>query len=224
MEEPHLEVVMTRFMESWDDILLFDSLVRLQSGSYEILVYNKGDDVPENLVLPNHIRVMQCPNIGREAFTIFHYIYTNYYMLPDIVMFIPASWNNGNVKRGFLANILYQFKQQPIASLENVGWEQVRDNVFDSWHGSTPANIVHVKSQPYKTHALRPFSKWYEERIGKPWPGKMTFCGMFSVHKHRILKNKREQYLAWLEEIEEYGVNSEIGHYWERAMASLFLD
>lgn len=223
MPEQHVEVVMTRFMESWDDILTFDKLIGAQGVPYSILVYNKGDVVPDNLVVPAHIRIMQCPNIGREAYTIFHYIYKNYDSLPDIVMFVPASWNAGSFKRKIVGDILYQFKHQPIAALASVGWDQVRDNVLDEWHGNTPSNVVHVKSQTYKPHAIRPFGKWYEARIGTPWPGKMVFCGMFSVHKHRILKKTRDQYFAWLQEIEEYGVNSEIAHYWERAVASLFL-
>lgn len=224
MPVPHLDVVMTRFMESWDDILAFDSLLRLQNIPYCIIVYNKGEPINDNANMPSHIHVMQCPNIGRETYTIFHYIYHNYDTLPDIVMFMPASWNQGSFKRDIASKILREFKDSSIASLASVEWGRVYDNALDGWNGTTPSNIPHVKTQPFQRCAIRPFGKWYEARIGKPWPGRMVYCGMFSVHKPLILKHARQEYLTWLKEVEEYGVNSEIAHYWERAIASLFLD
>lgn len=218
-----IHVVVTHFTEPWDNVWnIYDFMKRnLQGDTWEMIVYHRnGEKNIWNGPIPFNTKIIDLPNLGRESYVVHYHIYHNYDSLPDSIMFIPA---NIQMRKGIIHTLVVhrhvmQFLPPPI----HTAWEAIKDLTVDKWHGATDVNRSDVEKQPYTLSPLRPFGKWYTQRIPVPFKDLLVYFGTFSVPRANILRYTREQYKDWLDELHDSGPNPEIGHYWERSWYSMF--
>jgi hypothetical protein len=101
--------------------------------------------------------------------------------------------------------------------------------VLDSWHGTHDENKKFTIYQDFTHSKIRPYGKWFDERIVKKIGICKYLCGYSNGHfgflqtsKEKILSIPIEVLHDWLIELIEVGPNGELPHYWERSWASIF--
>lgn len=221
-------VVVTRFKEPWEHVVMLYNLMVQTHRSFHMIIYNRGDDAagafaeacPESTVIPTE-------NVGRESYVIVKYITDHYHELPDVIFYCPASWATHEQKRASVQITLGCLDKVPYAPFNQHDWNAIYNTGVASWHGTCDYNKTETMKQPYTRAPVRPFGAWYNSRIaepvGRPWSGCITHFGIFCVVRERVLRYPKEQYNEWLDEIVNGGVNSEVGHFFEYSWASLFV-
>jgi hypothetical protein len=223
---PTYQVVVVRFTEPWEKIwelhgLLAGAFTRV---TWKMLVYNRRqEDMPLASTVPANTEVMYLRNVGREAYAIHHFLYTNYDQLPDYFIVIPGAWWPPSIRLDALHMILrYHGAEHFLPYPARVPWDTEQHFQVEKWLGNTDINREEVKKQPFTLASIRPFGAWYKARIPVPYTNLVSLCGIFAVWKDKITRYPREMYDSWMKELEEGGPNPEVGHYWERTWYSLF--
>lgn len=213
---------MARFMEPWDRVLAFDSVIRnnlRQAATWEVIVYNRGPDQTVPLLPSDNWRIVPDENIGRDVYVILHHIHDHYENLPDIFVSVPGHWWSPH--RLDSLNYVFLMMFQGFAPVPGYcDWNRERHFTLEQWGGSA-VNQEGVAKQRYTLSSIRPYGEWYQRRIPVPFKNYVTLCCVFSCPSANILRYSREQWKDWMEEMKAHGVNSELGHFWERTFYSL---
>ena len=167
--------------------------------NYDLVVYDKCNDCQE---------IDNCsilPNVGREQGTWLKYVIENYNNLHDRILFLPAPIDKyDRLKRG-----LFMLDTNP-----HVGGPLGPHETFtlDAWN-----NVTLVRAE------TRPFKSWYEKNIGQWDPSKQDvyYNGVMATTRERILRKPREFYVNLHRQV-TIDANTEVGHYLERSMGSIF--
>lgn len=223
-KQMHIHVVVTHFTEPWNYVWqLYQALhANIHNDTWEMIVYHKNgkQDLWTGSV-PQNVKIVELPNIGRESFSVHYHIYENYDNLPDLLMFIPANiTSRQHVIHDIIVN-KHTNQFRPFPQL-NTPWEYIRSFTIDEWHGSSEINRAEVINQNFTVSEVRPFGNWYQKQIPVAYKGMWSLYGTFSVPKAHVMRYDRVLYKKWLDELYKNGTNPEIGHYWERTWYSLF--
>jgi hypothetical protein len=167
--------------------------------NYDLVIYDKCNDCRE---------IENCsilPNVGREQGTWLTYVIENYNKLPDKILFLPAPIDKYNrLNRGMFMLDTKLHIGDSIGPHENF--------TLDVWNDT-----------PLIPAETRPFRAWYEKNIGQwdPSRGDAYWNGVMATTRQRILQKSREFYMNLHRQV-AIDTNTEVGHYLERSMGSIF--
>lgn len=195
----------------------------------QIYIYNKGVNRDFFAEAPN-IKVIDLPNVGREAHTYLHHIVTHYEDIEGVTIFLPGSANEESDR--IIRNKWYRSKRTIDAAL------QTYDSVFvgkkvddlkgaeynfeiDKYTSDTSANREMNPESDMELSPLRPYGKWYEHYFGDVSVPVITYTGIFAVSKKHIRNRPRQFYQSLMSTIDNHS-NVEVAHYMERSYAALF--
>ncbi len=195
---------------------------------FHIIIYNKGDEITNQEII-NKFQIIQLPNVGKCDHTYLHHIIKNYNNLPNVTIFLPASFYFMDYKkeRGF--KVMEKAKETnssvfPVTNINSSVLENknISNFTLNEWKTSFKKNQEN-KSVDYKTKLspIRPYGKWYEYHFPKNKCPYICYMGMFAISKEDLHKNSIEKYQELIAYVDDH-VNPEAGHYIERAWVSLF--
>lgn len=225
-------LVIARFRESLEDVK--DLISKFHKLNPKVYIYNKDDISNINKEILGFedldIFIENLPNLGREGHTVLYHLHKYYEHLTDVIYFIPASYKNKlTYPETCASGCMFQ-------TLENFhllsSYQDNLDNwypwVLDSWGGTHSENSKVATQVNYVKCRSRPFGKWILENVLSPLnlhyllnPLKNGLCGFIQTIKERVHKIPRDLIKTWINEFEEDGPNSEVGHYWERTWGTI---
>lgn len=214
--EDDVIIVVARYNEN------VDWLKKEPFNKFKHIIYEKGPN------LLNCERCHKLKNVGREGHTYLHYIIENYDKLPNIVVFLPGSAMDiksyhKQMKTLEIMNMLLNSKDDIISRcVDGDLMDSLKDFILAEYGSSNMENLGINNERKLQEAPIRPFGKWFETNF--PNIKKVTdiwYNGIFVVTKEQILKNPKELYVSLLKQLDSHS-NPEVGHYMERAWASLF--
>jgi hypothetical protein len=174
-----------------------------ESKSRQVLVYDKGNfckNAPDCYCRPRR-------NVGREQETFLHFVTTHNDKLPNDIIFLPTPLaKHGRFER--YKNIL------------KTGGNSYPPEVY---LGAEADFELPVYEERKMTRASEyPFKKWYEKHIGEWVPNTpMIWNGIYKTSRDRILEKPRN-FFANLHEQTKAANDTEVGHFLERSMTSIY--
>jgi hypothetical protein len=184
------------------------------------IIYNKGD----KLNIENEIML---ENIGRESQTYLHYIITNYYDLPDIVVFTQAriSDHKGKDDIGYLLNLkedaFKNFKSQNYLTHYDKGNSIYWDKTWNLRNG------IYYLQNNYKDNKPITFYEYFKNTFcmgnvySYPDPIKIYCNAIFAVRKEKILQHSIEFYKNIIMDVNHH-IDPAEGHFFERSWFYIF--
>lgn len=188
---------------------------------FSYIVYNKG--INENFEKKHVAKVVSLPNVGRCDHTYLHHIVTHYPNLPSTVVFLPGSTEMSYKKR-VATKLLLSILQKKRAFFVGCETESIYKEFLDFSQDEYCCQNQNNQSLNSETlvHPCpqRPFGNWFL-RHGFHDVGIYCYYGIFSVDKRDILQHPLSRYKQLLAELAVHS-NPEVGHYTERAWATIF--
>jgi len=190
-------------------------------NQFHYIVYNKG--INDHFEKKYVVKVVNLPNVGRCDHTYLYHVLTYYHSLPNIVIFLPGSTNMDKKKciaKKLLMNILLTKKAifigVPVPSI----LEKFQSFSQETYCCQEPTNQSLNNESSLYPCPQRPFGTWFVEHGFQDVP---FFCyfGVFAIDKKDILQHPKARYHTLLKELAVHS-NPEVGHYTERAWASIF--
>lgn len=188
----------------------------LKSDMSNCIIYNKGN----KLNIYNEILLK---NVGRESETYLHYIITNYYNLPDVVVFTQAriSDHKGINDINYLIKIkneaLTYSKSRDILTHYDLG-----ENIHFDKEWNLRKDGYYLRDN-YKNNKPITFLEWFKRNIDQNYPNPIYIYinGIFAVKKENIINKPIEYYKRLIEEVNHH-INSTEGHFFERSWFYIF--
>jgi len=210
-----MNIVVSRFNEDLSWTLEFPF------NQFNYIVYNKGiNDVFEKKKVTE---IISLPNVGRCDQTYLYHVVSNYNNLSDIVLFLPGSINMEHKKRVAIKLLVNILKTK---TANFIGGET--KSIFQLFHSFSQQEYCCTDKSNQELNnesALllcpqRPFGNWF---LNHNFNDVNHYCyfGIFSVDKRDIYQHPVTRYTQLLEELSVHS-NPEVGHYTERAWASIF--
>lgn len=188
----------------------------LNSEMSNCIIYNKGN----KLNIYNEILL---ENLGRESETYLHYIITNYYNLPDVVVFTQARISDH--KKGADINYLINIKNQALNYSKSTNFIMHND-LGKSIHWDKEWNLrqdgFFLKGN-YKNNNPITFLEWFKSNININYPNPICIYAnaIFAVKKENIINKPLEYYKKLTLEVNHH-INSTEGHFFERSWYYIF--
>lgn len=180
-----------------DDVKKVKELCDL--NNYDLIVYDKCNDCKE---------IESCsilPNVGREQGTWLNHVMQNYDNLHSKILFLPAPIHKyDRLERGL------SMLKSPNSMGGAIGPHE--NFTLDNWNNS-----------PLIPAEVRPFKAWYEKNIGQ-WNAThegVYINGVMATTRERIRSKPLEFYMNLHRQV-SIDNNTEVGHYLERSMGSVF--
>ena len=200
-EKPHL--IISHYKEDISFLSQYD---------FPTTIYHKGGELENAL-----------PNIGKCDHTYLHHIITHYHELPELLVFLPASFYHISKKRTLAHQVLY--KSWVSCQTTMVGdytvdlCKQNEEFQLDEWKSSLEVNKGLDILEP---SPIRPFGKWYRHLFGDTLCQTITWFGILAVTRKDIHRHP----ISFYEKLLEFVMtpNPEAGHYIERSWAIIFPD
>lgn len=210
-----MNIIVSRYNEdlSWTLEYPFDQ--------FKYIVYNKGiNDLFEKKYVTD---VIPLPNLGRCDHTYLYHIVTNYTKLPMVIIFLPGSTNIENKKRITIKLLLSILNTRKAHFLGDE-----KESILQHFHSFSqkeyccqyPSNRLLNNESSLFPCPQRPFGNWFLQH-GFEDVCHFCFYGIFSVDKRDVLQHPVIRYKILLKELSVHS-NPEVGHYTERAWASIF--
>jgi hypothetical protein len=190
-------------------------------NQFNYIVYNKG--VNDLFEKKNVSKVIPIPNVGRCDQTYLYHVVSNYNDLSDIVIFFPGSINMENKKKiaiKLLLNIMTKKKASFIGGETKSIFHLFNNFSQDEYCCQNPINQELNSESKLFLCPQRPFGNWVLQH-GFIDVNQYCFYGVFSIDKRDIYQHPISRYVQLLQELSVHS-NPEVGHYTERAWASIF--
>ena len=202
-----IHAVVSRFEENVD---------YLQNYPFEYTLYNKGSAINEKSI--------QLPNVGKCDHTYLTFIVDNYSSLPEITLFLPASFYKNPLKRILTDELIYRLLVDGKTSFVGRHLNDLVKNNYsfelEKWDTTATENKG-ACSTNLEPCSERPYGKWVEKIFGEvPAYPFITFFALLAVRKKDILARPRSFYETLLEYVKT--PNPEAGHYIERSWGLIF--
>lgn len=184
---------------------------------FKIIVYNKGDELPENPLY----EIINLENKGRESHTWLHHIVKNYNNLNEISIFLQGNVDDLNC-------MAYKNPNDYLKKINKYGFKASRYGLLGPFHWDWNVNIdkdIRYKSQWENNEisrsriGFRNFSKKLFPNI--PLFVTTSYSGCFAVKKE-IIKQHNLVFYQELLEILSQNKNPIEGHYMERLWCYIF--
>lgn len=173
------------------------------ADGYEVIVYDKNNfckSAPDCYCRPRK-------NVGREQETFLHFVTKYNDKLPNDIIFLPtpldkhARWDRFN-------------------EILNTGDNTPSANVFLETEENFELPIY--EGRPLVRANSLPFRKWYDDNIGDWYPKTpMIWNGIYKTTRDRILVNPLN-FFTNLHTQTKAGNDTEVGHFLERSMTSIY--
>jgi len=190
-------------------------------NQFNYIIYNKG--INDKFEKKKVSKVIPIPNVGRCDQTYLFHIVSEYNKLSDTVIFLPGSVDMPHKKIiavKLLLNILQTKKASFIGGLTNSIFQLFHSFSLDNWVCQNETNqSLNNETQLYLSPE-RPFGNWFLQHGFKDVEN-YCYYGIFSVDKRDIYQHPISRYVQLLKELSVHS-NPEVGHYTERAWASIF--
>ncbi len=189
-------------------------------SKYEQVIYTKGETPP---TCKNCDKAIKLPNVGVCLHTYLHHIIENYDNLHKITIFIPASCMDENKKDKTMNTIQkVEETQNSVFYVDEVSMDELREFKMDEYSTSNEKNKLKNSDTYVRPADIRPFGKWHDEFFnGVELSNKSNYKGIFAVSREHIRQRSLESYKTLINQINR-DKNEETGHYFERAILSLF--
>ena len=190
-------------------------------NQFKYIVYNKGvNDLFEKKYVTD---IIPLPNVGRCDHTYLYHIVTNYTKLPTIVIFLPGSTNMEYKKKIAIVLLLTILQTRKASFLA-----EEKSSILHHFHSfcekeyccQNPKNKLLNNESILFPCSHRPFGNWFLQH-GFDDVKHHCYYGIFSVDKRDILQHPVTRYTKLVKELSVHS-NPEVGHYTERAWASIF--
>lgn len=209
------QLVVARYMESLDWVNMEPY------NKFDVIVYNKGNPIQKE-----GVRVIDTPNVGREAASYLQHIVENYHNLAPVTVFLPGSFHSHHYKlpRALKTcelvlssgnTVFYGDFVQP--DVRNF----FADFKIDDYASSVGENRAANPESTLVPAQIRPFGAWYDARFGQASVPVVCYTAIFAVSREHIQQKPVEFYRNLLAEA-VVGSSTEVGHYLERAWAAVF--
>jgi hypothetical protein len=192
---------------------------------YEIWIYNKGDKI-EDEDIKKRCNIEELPNVGKCDHTYLYYIINEYDKLPEITIFLPASFYYLNDKKGRVDEMMKELKKNegksvlPGYKLHSSVVDSLYSFVLDEWKTTYKQNQDKDEYRLLKS-PIRPFGKWYQKYFNNNSCNFIMYGGIFAVSRDDIKKNPKSKYEELMKYVDNH-INPEAGHYIERIWGVLF--
>lgn len=190
-------------------------------NKFKYIVYNKG--INDTFEKKNVSKVIPIPNVGRCDQTYLFHIVSNYNKLSDTVIFLPGSVDMEHKKIiavKLLFNILQTKKASFIGGETTSIFHSFKKFSQDEYCCQNPINQELNSESKLCLCPQRPFGNWFLQHGFKD-VNQYCLYGIFSVDKRDIHQHSISRYVQLLKELSVHS-NPEVGHYTERAWASIF--
>jgi hypothetical protein len=188
----------------------------LNSEKENCIIYNKGN----KLNIHNEIFL---ENVGRESETYLNYIITNYYNLPDVVVFTQARISDH--KGSDNINYLIDIKNQALNYTKSCNYYTHNDigNNYDwdkKWN--LRPNGYYLENN-YKNNKPITFLDWFKTNIDLTYPNPINIyiAAIFAVKKELIINKPIEYYKRLILEVNHHNNPTE-AHFFERSWYYIF--
>jgi len=200
-----------------------ENILWLKNELHNCIIYNKGEKLP----IGNVDNEIILENVGRESETYLHYIITNYYDLPDVVVFTQGRiYDNKGIEEGteelkYLINI----KNEAFNNLKSLNYIEIYDETnnihFNSkWNLTNGEYFLHDN---YKNNERITFIDWFKKNININYPNPIYIYpnAIFAINKKNILKKSIEYYKKLILEL-KHNIDPAEGHFFERSWYYIF--
>jgi hypothetical protein len=181
------------------------------------IIYNKG----KKLNIENEIIIK---NVGRESETYLHYIITNYYDLPDVIVFTQARISDHTGSDD--CNYLIRIKNEALYASKSLNYILHCETKTHNYCWDKEWNLINGKyylHNNYKNNKRFTFIEWFKNNINinYPEPIKIYPSAIFAVKKENIINKPIEYYEKLILEVNHH-INSAEGHFFERSWYYIF--
>jgi hypothetical protein len=183
----------------------------LKSEMSNCIIYNKGDE----LNIDNEIFL---ENVGREAETYLHYIITNYYNLPDVVVFTQARIEDHKGSND--VNYLLNIKNEALEHNKSQNFHRDENIEMNTWNLTKDGWYMRDN---YKNNKPITFIEWFKNNIdiNYPYPIHVYWNAIFAVKKENITNKPIEYYKKLILEV-KHNSNPPEAHFFERSWYYIF--
>jgi hypothetical protein len=189
---------------------------------YNIYIYSKNNNKPNIKRNYNHILLS---NVGRDYHTYLYHIINNYNKLADYNIFCAGSTHYISQKKFMLVNIIKNIGKYSFYSSSLRRYFDFLDDTIVStmttYKSTHPAN--RHKNDTLIGSKYKSVYEFKNKLINKKPIKYITYGGVFSISKQKILSNNIQLYKRLLDVLAK-GENVKDGHYLERCWAHLFIN
>ena len=214
---PDIQLVISRYNED------LEWLKEEPFRKYPVICYNKGPD--DKFYKPDKMKITNLENLGRCDHTYIYHILKNYDNLPEHTLFLPGSCDIPAKKEKAIRWIKEIEKENVAIFIGHRLNQSVKDALYDftlnEWKATDKRNQAINPESKLQLHDIRPFGKWHETHFGDTGASHYTLGGVMGIHKQNILSRPKSEYEKFEKELNRHS-NPEVGHYYERAWASIF--
>jgi len=187
---------------------------------FPVLIYNKG--VNDHFYHPGPVVPLE--NVGREGHTYLYHIVQHYDHLTDLILFLPGSADSPmKIKKStkMVEKIQQTNEAVFLASSMNETQLYYLYHFLIQHHTSSSPENNHINPETaLEPSKIRPFGRWFQEKIGGYPLRHVSYNGILSVSKKDVLQRPKSFYENLLEELNH--PNPEVGHYLERSWQAIF--
>ena len=180
------------------------------------IIYNKGNKLNIN----NEIIL---ENLGRESETYLNYIITNYYNLPDVIVFTQARISDHKLSDD--VNYLIKIKDEAFEFSKSQNFI-IHNDIGNNIHFDKEFNLnngEYYLTDNYKNNKHITFIEWYKQNININYPDPIYIYvnAIFAIKKEYITNKPIEYYKNLILEVNHH-INSTEGHFFERSWYYIF--
>lgn len=188
-----VDIVIARYNE---DLSWLDN-IREKYPEYNIIIYNKGEYIPNSIPLLN---------VGRESDTYLTHIINNYTNLANITIFLQ-----GNPFDHISLDGLYELLDSKTETIFSPRYGKIHIDYNTHFYGNDRNKSKYTIGQ------------WWKVVFNKPYPCELhvIWTALFTVNKKCILNNSLEFYKNALNTV-NYSIDAEEAQYFERTWGNMF--
>jgi len=190
-------------------------------SQYEQVIYTKGETAP---VCKKCDKIIKLPNVGVCLHTYLHHIIENYEDLHKITIFLPGSCIDDHKKDKTLNTIkkVEETQNSVFYIDEHEDVNELRNFKIDEYSTTNPQNKLKNNDNYVRLSDIRPFGEWHDAHFNNiEMRNKVNYGGVFAVSREHIRQRSLESYKQLITQINR-DKNEETGHYFERALLSIF--
>jgi hypothetical protein len=189
-------------------------------SKYEQVIYTKGEDPP---ICKKCDKVIKLPNVGVCLQTYLHHIIENYDNLHKITIFLPGSCLDEH-KNDKTINTITKVEetQTSVFYINQTDVQELREFKIDEYSTTNPKNKLKNNDSRVRLSDIRPFGQWHDAHFNNiEMSDKVNYGGIFAVSREHIRQRSLDSYKELITQINR-DKNEETGHYFERALLSVF--
>lgn len=216
-----VDLVIARYKENLDWLKAVDI-----SRFRRVIIYNKDDAVFkfESPTAKGNVQIVKLPNVGRCDHTYLHHIIENYdNNLATITVFLPGScdidYKKDRCNHAIMTAIEHGITTIPIGGPNDDFRKQLHDFHMDGYASAHPLNRQF--DDALEVAQDRPFGVWYKKVFGDQPIRSIVWSGIFAASETQIKSRSKDFYIQMSHYLDKHS-NPEVGHYVERAWATIF--